>query len=179
MTQRKPPGLSFAGWVEQQIRAAERSGSFDNLPGTGQPIAGLNEPHDELSWVADKLRRENLSVGAVLPPALALAKEVEDLPERLSRLKSETAVRTAVEELNDRIRLALRFAQDGPSVRVMPRDVDHLVEGWHEQRRVAARARLDEQAAAGRAADETVDEFADDVAGRARSRRWRLTRWRA
>lgn len=134
MTQRKPPGVSILGWVERQIRDAQLRGSFDNLPGQGRPIPGLNEPHDDLDWIAAKLRRENLSVAAVLPPALALAKEVEDLPDRLAREKSESRVRAIVAELNDRISQAHRRPQEGPPLRVMPRDVDRVVADWRATR---------------------------------------------
>ena len=143
MTQRKPPGMSVAGWVEQQIRTADRNGEFDNLPGQGRPIAGLQESRPELAWVAEKLRRENVSIAALLPPALALAKEVEDLPVHLASLKSESAVRSAVADLNHRIVTAHRIPHDGPPVRVMPRDVERLVEDWQVQRS----ARLAERAA--------------------------------
>ncbi|MFL6219846.1 MAG: DUF1992 domain-containing protein, partial [Actinomycetes bacterium] len=75
MTDRKPPGVGFGTWVERRIREAAERGEFDNLPGAGKPIADLDKPHDELWWVKDKLRRENLSY---LPPTIALRKEAED-----------------------------------------------------------------------------------------------------
>ena len=65
MTDRKPAGVGFGTWVERQIREAAERGEFDNLPGAGKPIADLDKPHDELWWVKDKLRREQLSY---LPP---------------------------------------------------------------------------------------------------------------
>ncbi|HEX5102314.1 MAG TPA: DUF1992 domain-containing protein [Pirellulaceae bacterium] len=44
------PKIPFDTLAEQRIRAAQAAGEFDNLPGFGQPIPGLDEPHDEL-WV--------------------------------------------------------------------------------------------------------------------------------
>jgi hypothetical protein len=35
MTERKPPGVSFDGWVDKQIREAEQRGEFSELPGFG------------------------------------------------------------------------------------------------------------------------------------------------
>lgn len=54
---------------------------FDDLAGKDKPIAGIDRPQHELDWVANYLRREDVEVAAVLPPPLALAKEVEDLPD--------------------------------------------------------------------------------------------------
>jgi hypothetical protein len=77
MTERKPPGIGFQAWVERQIREAMERGEFDNLPGAGKPIADLDKPHDELWWIKQKLRRENLSY---LPATLALRKAASGLP---------------------------------------------------------------------------------------------------
>jgi hypothetical protein len=134
MTDRKPPNVSVPDWVEYQIREAQRRGDFDNLPGKGKPLAGLNEPHDDMSWVAAKLRRENVPISVILPAALALAKEAEDLPLRLAREKSETSVRALIEELNKRILQAHRRPQDGPPMRVRTQDVESLVAAWQRQR---------------------------------------------
>ena len=57
----KTPWLSLA---EHRIREAQAAGEFDNLPGFGKPIPGIDEPPDECWWVREKLRREGLS----LPP---------------------------------------------------------------------------------------------------------------
>ena len=62
MTERKPPGVSWESWIERQIREAQERGEFDNLPGAGKPIEGLEGPHDELWWLKRMLEREQLSV---------------------------------------------------------------------------------------------------------------------
>lgn len=134
MTERKPHNVSWGDWVEFQIRAAQHRGEFDDLPGAGKPIPGLDKPHTELDWVAAKLRRENVAIAALLPPSLALAKEVEDLPQRLLAERSEAAVRALVEDLNRRILLAHRRPQEGPPLRVTAQDVDRLVSAWREAR---------------------------------------------
>jgi hypothetical protein len=138
MTERKPPTVSFPDWVESQIRTAEQAGAFKNLPGAGKPIPDIDRPKDDLEWVANLLRREQVDVASVLPPALALAKEVEVLPERLAKLRSEAHVRDTVEDLNDRIRHAQRQPQTGPPFRVRTVNVDAAVDQWRTER--AARA---------------------------------------
>lgn len=130
MTTRKPPNLSFPDWIERQIRTAEAEGAFANLPGKGKPIPGIDRPQHELAWVVDKLRRENVDVAGVLPPALALAKEVELLPERLQQLRSEARVRAVLDDLNARIRRAQLAPQTGLPVRVRAVDVERAVEEW-------------------------------------------------
>ncbi len=69
MTQRKPTGLGWESWIDRQIREAEERGEFDDLPGAGEPLPGLDKPFDELWWVKDKLRREGLTY---MPPSLAV-----------------------------------------------------------------------------------------------------------
>src|SRR3954453_14212993 len=38
MTERKPQGMSFETWVEQQIRQASDEGAFEGLALTGKPL---------------------------------------------------------------------------------------------------------------------------------------------
>ena len=54
--------LAWTIVAEQLIRAAQDEGKFDNLPGFGKPIPGIDEPHDEFWWIKAKLKREQLSV---------------------------------------------------------------------------------------------------------------------
>ena len=105
-------------------------GEFDRLRGKGKPIDGLDGPHDELWWVKDKLRREEL---ATLPPSLAVRRDRDDLLEALPTFGTERAVREAVEELNQRIRRLNRYGSpSGPPTSLMPQDVDAIVARWRE-----------------------------------------------
>jgi len=127
VTQRKPPGVRFETWIDRQIREAQDRGEFDGLAGAGQPIPDLDEPHDELRWVRQKLKRENVSF---LPPSLALRKEAEDARAAAVAARSEADARRILDEINRRIRAALKFPLDGPAVTVMPIDVDRVVAEW-------------------------------------------------
>jgi hypothetical protein len=138
MTTRKPAKVSFPDWIEGQITRAQRDGAFDQLPGKGKPIPGIDQPQHELQWVADYLRRERVEVAAILPPQLALAKAVEDLPQALAAMSSETRARATVHELNERIRAAHRAPQHGPPLRVRTVDVEAALDQWRAAR--AARA---------------------------------------
>ena len=131
MTERKPPGMSFETWVERQIREAQERGEFDNLPGAGKPIPGINGPAEELWWVKQYLRRENLSY---LPPTLALRREVADVLADVPDAPSESAVRRRIAELNQKIAAAIRVPLDGPPLNLMPLDVEEVVESWRRRR---------------------------------------------
>ena len=69
MTARKPGNRSFTDWIDDQIRDAQERGEFDDLPGKGKPLQGLDGPQDELWWVKQWLAREGVSY---LPTPLAL-----------------------------------------------------------------------------------------------------------
>ncbi|MDQ3106723.1 MAG: DUF1992 domain-containing protein [Actinomycetota bacterium] len=132
MTTRKPGNRSFTDWIDDQIRDAQERGEFDDLPGKGKPLKGLDGPHDELWWVKQFLAREGVSY---LPTPLALRLEAEKLIEGIDRLSSEQAVRQAIDELNQRIRQANRMpAIDGPPTTLMPLDTDEIARKWREAR---------------------------------------------
>jgi len=123
--------MSFETWVERQIREAQERGEFDNLPGAGKPIPGIDGPAEELWWVKQYLRRENLSY---LPPTLALRREVADVLADVPDAPSESAVRRRIAELNQKIAAAIRVPLDGPPLNLMPLDVEEVVESWRRRR---------------------------------------------
>jgi hypothetical protein len=105
--------------VDRQIREAQERGEFDNLPGAGKPIEGIDQPYDENWWVKGLLRRENM------PAPAALRKEIEGLADRVARLTLESSVRDIVTDLNNRIR------EHGG---MEPIDVNAVVRLWRERR---------------------------------------------
>ena len=127
MTERKPPGVDFESWVEKQIREAQERGDFDDLPGAGAPLSGLDR-----DWLSTYIEREGLSLEAALPEPLRLRKEIERLPGLVAGLRDEDQVRQLARELNQRIAAWIR-SWEGPRVRVAPVDVDELVAQWRER----------------------------------------------
>lgn len=127
MTERKPHGMSWESWIDRQIRDGMERGEFDDLPGHGKPLPGAGQHQDELWWVREKLRREEISY---LPPTLALRKEVEDARERIAAATDEREVRGIVAAINERIRDVNAHVTTGPPTTLMPLDVDETVERW-------------------------------------------------
>jgi hypothetical protein len=123
--------LTWDRLAEERILAAQADGEFENLPGFGKPIPGIDEPHDELWWVKDKLKREQLSS---LPPALAIRLDLEKTLAQIERLPSENEVRQVIAALNERIRQASFAVVWGPPVDVMPLDVEEVVGRWKSAR---------------------------------------------
>src|SRR3954451_13657427 len=87
--------------AEERIQSAQSEGQFDNLLGFGKPIAGIDDPHDELWWIKDKLKREQLNH---LPPALTIRLDHQNTLRKFHDLATESAVRQELADLNDRIR---------------------------------------------------------------------------
>ena len=131
MTARKPPGVSFESWVDRQVREAQERGEFDGLAGHGRPIADIDKPYDEQWWVRRKLRDEGVSY---LPPSLALRKEAEVALEAAARAPTEAHVRRIVDELNVKIRAAIRLPPAGPPLNLFPYDVERVVADWRAER---------------------------------------------
>jgi hypothetical protein len=126
-TDKKRPGQSWEDFAEERIREAQAEGVFESLPGFGQPIPGLDEPHDELWWVKQKLRREQLSH---LPPSLAIKRDVELTLQRIATAICEAEVRREVQLLNQRIRDANYQSYWGPPSTQMPLEEDQVVKQW-------------------------------------------------
>ena len=128
MTERKPAGVSFESWIEAQIREARERGEFDNLAGYGKPLADVTGDEDAMWWIRNWLKRENLSF---TPPAIALRKAAEDLLGSLARFPTERGLRSALDELNARIREMNRSpVVTGPPSNMMPLDVEPIVARW-------------------------------------------------
>ncbi|GLI02845.1 DnaJ family domain-containing protein [Phytohabitans aurantiacus] len=114
--------------IEARIKAAQRDGEFDDLPGAGKPIPGKGEPYDENWWVKDFIRREGIGE-VMLPASIKLARDVEQLPERIRKLPSEQRVRETVAELNSRI-TDYHLRPSHPFVSVRRVDADEMAAAW-------------------------------------------------
>jgi len=154
VTERKPPDVPVHSWVDRLVREAEERGAFADLPGLGKPLPGIDDPLDEDWWVRQKMRSEKLPTDALLPPALALRKELADLPDRVRHLPDEAAVRAAVQELNARVAAYIRLPS-GPVLPVAPADPGAVVAGWREARQGPAPVRDPQPAVSRRPAGRT------------------------
>jgi len=140
MTERKPQGMSFRSWVDQQVADAEQRGVFDDLPGAGKPLDLADDGDFTGKWLRDYVRREGVSFEDALPLPLRLRKESERLAETISQFPSEAAVRAAAGDLNRRI-MDWRRIPVGPPVYVKLADEEALVAAWQAAREKAAAER--------------------------------------
>ena len=136
MTERKPAGLNFTSWIDQQIQEAQERGAFDDLPGAGKPLP--QHPDDDgQRWIREKLRREGVSADELLPPPLKLRKERTRLLHAVPEMDSEQEVRDAAADLNRRIAQWRRIPV-GPPVHVPLVDAGEMVSRWRAARPPAA-----------------------------------------
>jgi hypothetical protein len=166
MTERKPQGMSFRSWIDQQIGEATERGAFDNLPGAGKPLRGRGDPDDPDAWVLDWVRREGVPTEELLPTPLRLRKQAARLAEIVPDFASEQEVRDAVAELNDRI-MEWRRLPIGPPIFVRLVDSEAMVSKWRADRPEPSAATAEPTALSADAAAK---------ARRGRRRRWRRPR---
>ena len=135
MTERKPAGMSFETWVDGQISRSIARGDFEDLPGAGKPLRGLDREETAYDWALAKARREGVETVAMLPPGLALRRERDDLPGRAERLSTEAEVRALAEDYNTRVEAFWRQPQ---ASRWSPlpglAEVESLVVWWRDNR---------------------------------------------
>lgn len=122
----------YESWIDRQIREAQERGEFDDLPGTGKPIAGLGGREDENWWIKGLIERENIR--GVLPGSLSLQKETSEIVDTVADCRTEQDVREVVLDLNARIVDARRRGVDGPNIFVRTVDVERVVRVWRERR---------------------------------------------
>ena len=127
MSQKRQPSKPWESVVEKQIREAMEQGAFDNLEGKGQPIRDLGIERDPLWWAKKLVEREKVSL---MPPALALRRDVAQALGRLPRMRDEAEVRRLLEGLNAQIRKLNATIAEGPPTNLAPLDVDALVREW-------------------------------------------------
>ena len=135
MTERKPQGMSFETWVEQQIRRGCRRGRVRGaLAGAASrcPAGTGRRPPTSGRWSGPAARRAD--VGAMLPTGLALRREREELPALVARQTSEDAVRALVETHNARVDQYYRRPVEGVWVPVGMADVDAVLGDWRRSR---------------------------------------------
>lgn len=139
MTQRKPPGVTWETWIDRQIRLGMERGAFDDLPGHGRPVPDLDGPRDEMWWVRDKVRRENVSH---VPPTVQVRRELDVAVAEIAAAPTEAVVRGIVARINERVRWVNSRPTPGPPSTVAPLDAEAEVSAWRAAHpdRDAARA---------------------------------------
>lgn len=146
MTERKPPGMRFDSWIDQQVRDAERRGLFKDLPGKGKPLNIKPNGGDfGQAWVRDYAMREGVPAEEFLPMPLRLRREAERLADAVPGMRTEEEVREAVSDLNRRI-VQWRKIPDGPPIHVRLVNKEEMLERWRaaEKARTARPAPLPE-----------------------------------
>jgi hypothetical protein len=138
MTQRKPQGMTFESWVEQQIRRAADEGAFEGLSLTGKPLPRRDREKSSYEWALEWARREEDDVAAMLPTGLALRKEREELRGLIGRQTSEIAVRALVEAHNERVDQYYRRPVEGVWVPVGMADLETELALWRRGRPAVA-----------------------------------------
>ena len=136
--------------VEEQIRAAQARGDFDDLPGKGKPLE-LSDVHDPDWWVKSYLRRENIDTSALVHPTIALRREADAFPGTLADLTTQEQVRAVLADYNRRVVAEWRRPAVGPTIPVAARQVDvgAMVGRWQALRDERAAAERERRAAAG------------------------------
>jgi len=161
VTERKPQGMGFTSWVDQQIADAERRGVFDDLPGAGKPL-NLKPSGGDYgdAWVRDYARREGVQPDEFLPTPLRLRREIERLTEAVGGFRSEAEIREVAGDINRRI-VEWRRIPVGPPVHVRLVNADDLVARWRAA-----------QAARPQSARAETNACAADATSRSRRPRW-------
>jgi hypothetical protein len=131
MTERKPLGMKFSSWVDQQIEQARRKGAFDDLPGEGRRDPNLEASRDPEWWGKSLMKREGVSV---LPASLELRRFVEQELEDIETVSEEDEVRLRIQRVNERIRKMNSRGTTGPPSNLGPLDEDEVVGRWRARR---------------------------------------------
>ncbi|HWS31566.1 MAG TPA: DnaJ family domain-containing protein [Actinoplanes sp.] len=131
MTERKPIGVGFESWVEQQITEATERGDFDGLPGAGKALPAGDD--DEDWWVRSYARRQEVPSDVSLPAPLLLRRQADEIDDQVRGLDTESQVRAAAEDLNRRVRDSWRRPAEHRLVARLV-DVEAVLQRWRENR---------------------------------------------
>ena len=90
----------FQRIAELRIREAMEAGAFDHLEGTGRPLDFSEDGRvpRELRTIYRIMKNAN-----VLPPELALRRDIRGLEDLLPRIEEEGELRGAVRHINEKI----------------------------------------------------------------------------
>ncbi len=165
-------------WVDQSIAQAERQGAFADLPGAGKPLRDVDTRTDPDWWVRGLVEREQLDLSEAMPGVMQLRREKAGFPGSLVDLADEAAVRTRLEDFNERVLADRRrpYAGSGSPPVVGRVDVEEVLQEWRRLRAERAAAEDEEHARTAEAGGSAEHPDGPD-AGTARRRRGWWRRW--
>ena len=120
---------NFQDVVEQQIREAQRNGSFDNLPFKGEPLPEVHQVFDENWWIKKKLRDEGLSHA---PEPIRIRRKTEQWLKTYLKIPTEMMVRQQATRLN----VEIAKTNKGPLGPMQPQsllNIDKLIATWRQK----------------------------------------------
>jgi len=129
--ERKPPKETWEDFTEREIRTAQADGAFENLPGFGKPIPGIDQAYDENWWIKEKLKRERMQV---VPPILEARLALEQTLKEIALTDNEFVVRKKLSEVNEKLRKAHYSPIAGPTDGIAEVDIEAAVIEWKESR---------------------------------------------
>ncbi len=92
--------LAFQRIVEKKIKEAQKSGDFDDLPGSGEPL----EFEDDSRIPEDlRLAHKILKNADCLPPELLLKKEIRRMEDMLENIPDERERYSMIKKINYKI----------------------------------------------------------------------------
>jgi hypothetical protein len=118
--------------VNSAVEQAIARGEFDDLPGLGKPLPGLDGRRDPDWWIKGKLADEDIR--GVGPAALTLRQEAADLRGRLDAVDDEDEVRKLLEDFNRKVRDAGLDPHTGHLVATPMRRVEEEIAAWRSRR---------------------------------------------
>lgn len=110
-------------WIERLINDAQKAGDFDDLFGSGKPIAGLERTYEPAWWARSFIERERAGAARI-----ALAIRIRGNLPRVLAQRDESSIRRQLREYNDEIdglNSGLEWAD-----RLEPLDVDRILLEW-------------------------------------------------
>jgi hypothetical protein len=125
------------GLIDQQIRAAQERGEFDDLPGFGKPLADDKMPYRPDWWLHQVVEREGAGTH-IVPLPLALRKLADELTAGAEKFGTEREVRAAVADYTERAAKARLLPQVGRAVVLPPLEVEEIVAAWRARRAAKA-----------------------------------------
>ncbi len=131
---REVPGAElFEPLADRAVRLAMERGEFSSLPGEGRPLPeSWYADRDPDWWLRRKLATED--VRAILPPALLVRRERENILDTLADVASEDQARAVIEGVNERIVASNVRRDPGPVVLTKKLDVEQTLQAWRARR---------------------------------------------